>query len=205
MVPACAERGPRADRGGFVFGRAERDLAGVPPAAYLYVGREVVSKRLDPLPAGRPECQLDPPVAPLERLDAADFDSLHLYGSGVQPAVNRGVGGEVAPARQDSLTPACVRARLPAQFGAAICKPVRCDAPGSLAVALRLGGRRQVGGDDRDDCGQGGEGGDCSGAGHRRLFRLAGVATQARRARELGQAGAGSVLVTARYPRRARV
>ena len=147
---AGADGGEAKAGGGFVvFGQADRDLGAAQPAVGRRVGREVALGRRDPLPIGGGECEFDPAVGAQASVDAADRGSPDLYGAAPQPAIVSGIGREVARARQDAL-PA---ARLPAEFDAAVIKESRDDAAGILLVVLRLGGRCEVGGDDRGDGG----------------------------------------------------
>ena len=160
VVSPARDRAARADRASVVIaagadgdvarrGGADRDLRAPQPAACPRAGREVTRRRLDPLPIRRRECELDPAVAQQAGVDPADRAAVYLYGATPQPSSYVGVGREVALRGQHARA-AC---RLPTEFNAAIIEQARDDAPGALVVALRGGGRCEVGGDDRSDGG----------------------------------------------------
>ena len=154
-LPALADRaaviaaGADGDVASGVCGGADRDLRAPQPSPYPRAGREVARLWRDPLPVRRRERKLDPAVAQQARVDPANLRAVYLYGAAPQPAVYRRVGREVALARQHSRA----AGRLPAEFDAAILKESRHDPAGRLVLALRGGGGRQVGGDDRGDGG----------------------------------------------------
>ena len=133
-----------------VYGRANRDLGAAQPAVYSRVGREIARLWRNLLPIRRRECEFDPAVFRLPRVDPADLRTGYLYRAAPQPTLVINAGREVALRGQH----AHAARRLPAELDAAIVKESRDDAPGGLIVALGLNSG-EIGGDDR---GQGGRG-----------------------------------------------
>ncbi len=125
---------PSTDRYEALRLRYDRDLRAAQPAAYAGANWEVARRRGDALAICRRECEFDPAVVPQSRVDPANLHAVYLYRAAVQPTVYLCVGGEVAGARQDSLS----AGGLPAELRSAVVESLRDDAACLLVVALRV-------------------------------------------------------------------
>ena len=102
------------------------DLRAAQPAAHARSDREIAGRRQNPFPARRRKRELNAPIGEQTSVDASNLHPIRLDRTGAQPAVDRGVGREIALLRQHPLAAANL---LPAELGAPISQPPRHNPP----------------------------------------------------------------------------